>query len=189
MQNISFTSRIRPVSSSAFQDATTCFMSSVNFPWAHYLTVKRTSAFTKGIKDCCAGGITNGKDVVLFHLCPDSNENKVFSDIETTLERFIDFDNDKLQGILVGSKSYFRKSRKLYSNMEKFMQKHNIPYSTFKNKALGETDIMYKTENDEWLITNNYIQKFIKKNVYNVKKIIEKSFRKTNVSNNDELVA
>lgn len=188
MQNISFTSRITPVTLPEFKNIqNTLYKRSVNFPWTHNLTVKDKAVFTNGIQDCCAGGITDGQNVVLFHLSPDRNENADFAQVKKTLEALIDFNNKELCGILVGSKCYFRKSKKLFKNLENFMKEYNIPYSSFKNKISGSTDIMYLAENDKWYITNQYIDRAIIKNTNNPEIIMKKSFREVMLSDKDTL--
>lgn len=163
------------------------YQNSVRFPWTHKLTVQAKEAMTENIMDCTAGGITNGKDVVLFHLCPDRAENEVFTDIEKTLENMIKNSDGKLQGLLVGSKIYFRKSRKLFDNLEKFMKKYNISCSKFRNKGTSVTNIMYNAKDDEWLLSSNHIDEALKKGISDPKKVCKMNFRSSEVSEADTL--
>lgn len=147
---------------------------------------------TTGIQDCCAGGITDGETVVLFHVSPYSHvDGKKIPDVHAKLikyiKQFIDVNNQNLQGFIIGSKIQFPASKKLFKNMEEFMQKHNIPYSAFKNKIFGSTDIKYDGIKDEWMVTNNYIDKQCKKRVRDPEKIMNKGFRSHVISNKDFL--
>lgn len=190
--NISFTSRIRPVPRSLFSKTITPGIKSVEYPWTYYLTTKGEKAMTTGIQDCCAGGITDGETVVLFHVSPYSHvDGKKIPDVHAKLikyiKQFIDVNNQNLQGFIIGSKIQFPASKKLFKNMEEFMQKHNIPYSAFKNKIFGSTDIKYDGIKDEWMVTNNYIDKQCKKRVRDPEKIMNKGFRSHVISNKDFL--
>ena len=77
MNNISFTSIIRPVTAKEFRTAISSIpkTNSVNYPWTTRQSVIAPDAFTTGIYDCTAAVISNGQNAIMLHLCPTNPKN------------------------------------------------------------------------------------------------------------------
>lgn len=84
--HINFTSNIRVVNLREFSKeiATISSQNVAKKPWTAKEIIKASEAYTTGICECTAGGITNGTDVVMFHISRGP-ENDDFSVIERTL--------------------------------------------------------------------------------------------------------
>ena len=72
MNNLSFKSRIRPVSLEEFYPITNSIgrKGNVGYPWTLKESVLNDRAFTKGVIDCTVCGITDGDKVLMLHICP-----------------------------------------------------------------------------------------------------------------------
>ena len=183
MDNITFKSDIRFVPLSKFNKYVNSFGSSncVNYPWTVEQSVLSQNAYTKFILDCTAVGITDGSKVLLMHLCPTRQENKIFRNIENYIESKINMmDKHSIQGFLLGSRNV-AESRKLFDNILNLLKKLNISVSYFKN-SLYENNISYSSITDEWLISNS----FIKQN-NDVENYIN-SFAEVKISTSDKIV-
>lgn len=191
MQNsqISFTSNIKFLKTSEFVFKTTGHPAKYNvgYPWTAKEIIKEPFALTRGIEDCTAGGITDGKDVVMFHLCP-KKENENFKIIENALLEKIDLKSPYLQGFLLGSKSCFKGSKQLFSKLSNFMEKHKIPFSFFKgHNDTGLSNIAYFSKDDTWYISNNYLH-YEDLNKTNIDKKLLKVFDEFSLCKEDEFV-
>ncbi len=187
MTDISFTSIIRPVCSASFDSQTSSIVNNVNV-WNIRGAKKGISAKTDGILDCTALGLTDGQTVFLMHITPDlSSNNAVFSYIAGKIRSSVDMTNEYLQALLVGSKNYSRESVTGYNNFAKFLKDNNIPYSELKG---GENihKIAYNSVKDEWLISNQDIDAFIKRGVINPEKLLKYGFDEVRINKLDEVV-
>src|SRR5574344_2123947 len=114
MNNIAFSSNIKLCSITDYTKEISNVYSkdgcSVKWPWTANEIVKAPKAFTLNVMDCSAGGITDGKDVVLFHICPTMSENNDFSLIEKAIKNRLNSCNKNLQGFLLGSDFHFKDS-------------------------------------------------------------------------------
>ncbi len=181
---ISFTSAIRPMSVSRFLKETGDIPLSnrIYSPWTAKQIIKKNAALTENIYDCSAGGITNGKEVVMFHICT-GKENRRFKTIENIiLEKIKSFKNP--QGFLLGSASCFEESSKLFKKFQNFMEKNKIPYSMFKgNKTY--THIAYDGAKDEWLIANPILSK---NGLQPTETLLKQSFEDINICSKDFII-
>ena len=193
MQNtqVSFKSNIRLASANRFakEIAGMSLKNAVSSPWTAKEMVVGQKAYTTRIYDCLAGGITDGKKVVMFHICPTYEENKDFSTIERTiLENF----NEKtagLRGVIVGNKPEHAESNSLLENFRTFMKKNNIDFSLIRGvKKDDESSILFDVNTDTWTITNTYLAREVKKGTKFLRGILERSFKEVNLSKNDKLV-
>lgn len=203
---ISFTSKIRLTTLEGYRSGLKGFSPKqfVRSPYTAKEIVKSTDAFTKGIYDCTAGGIVDGKAVVMAHIDAHANTLYGWDEIIDVLKQKIDPQSKKLHGLLIGSLNYGR-SYSLFKFFEKFMGKaeNSIPYTKFQHHrslSAANTHISYKSSIDEWAITNATISKEIQEKKEwlkmmskdelqkELKKIAEKSFVKVEVAPCDELV-
>lgn len=193
MDNISFTSRIRPVGIDEFQEAITRISKKqfVDSPWTIKQSVLSDRAYTKDILDCTVCGITNKDKVLLMHICPTNPKNKKFSDIEKYINKIINLNNKDLQGFILGSKRPNFNSpntEKLFEKFVKFMKDYKIPFSQFKGGPF-ENHVAYSSAKDEWLIGNCLISKNMKQHYYdNPQAVLKRIFDKVEVSDLDEVV-
>jgi len=168
MQNsqISFTSRIRLVNHSDFRSVVSEVSASVDSPWTANEILKAKRAYTTGICDCTAGGITDGKDVVMFHIRPSENNIEYWSDITETLKQKIDRNSKKLRGFLLGSLDYGY-SNNIFNGFEAFMRENSFPCTKFRGhkERFAKVDIAYSSPKDEWLVTSNQISEALEDNL------------------------
>lgn len=166
--SISFTSNIKLGDWSDFSREIGFIPSKNNIQnWTAAGIVKAEAAYTTLVKDCVAGGITDGKDVVMFHLCPTMKENQDFSQIAETLKNKIDLSSPNLQGLILGSLSsifktlgHYEASAQMYENIRKFMSETlKIQFSEFKGhtELSKDTALSYRSNTDTWMITNDFI--------------------------------
>lgn len=159
----------------------------VKAPWTYKGIVKERFSLNRGAEDCVAGGITDGKDVVMFHFCKDEKTNTI-QNIENALLEKIDLNSPYLQGLVLGSKQMFQNAVKLFDGVCEFMENHNIPYSKFKgHKHFGKTDLAYSAVKDTWYLNNNAID-LTDLNNTNVEKRVLEVFDEFSLCKEDEFV-
>lgn len=178
--NISFTSKINLTTKYRFDQAAENIKNVVRFPWTAREIIKADKAYTRGICCCSAGGvITNGQDVTMFHIEPDTANLKDWNNIVRTLDDKIGQGNKKIQGFLFGG-FLEEKSMKLFKNFKEFMEKNNIPYTKFeKQKSIyANSDILYNSAKDEWIITSDKISEKIKAQSEQLKQMPKEELQK-----------
>lgn len=163
--NVSFTSKIIPVTHEEFLRYTSSIPVVNNvMNWNAGGIKKASEAYTKRIQDCVAGGIVNGDDVVMFHICPTFEENKLFQPIEQAIMEKIGLKKPNLQGFLIGSDFRFKESVKLFEDFRVFMCRNIINFSMFKcGKKPSTCHVAYKSEFDTWYLANENLSRLIKK--------------------------
>ncbi len=167
MDNLSFKSSIKFVTPKTFAKRIEVLSSKANVcsPWTVNETVVGKNAYTEDVIDCVVLGLTNGKKVLMCHICPTKKQNEDFQTIETFINRKVDFKKDSWKGFLFGSKPYWfmmdERSEALFGKFFNFLQKKNVPFSFFKG---GEDvhNVAYFAKTDEWLITNVDDNKYLK---------------------------
>lgn len=183
---ISFTSLIKPVSSTEFRRQSSRILNSVD-EWDLNGLKKGMSAKTDRIMDCTAMGITDGENVVLLHIVPNlSSDKNYFAKIAEKVKKSINMTSEYLQGILVGAKKYSRESLVGYNNFVKFLKENKIPFSELKG---GESvhKIAYSSDKDTWLVSNFDIDTLLQKGLDDSKKLLEFGFDKVKISKFDEI--
>lgn len=186
MTDISFTSRIKPVTYQDFNNLVTVISKDkfVDYPWTIEDSKLGRDVFTKNIYDCTSCLITNGKEALLMHLSPMQASNHFSYKILEFLRNHIDLKDKNLQGILVGSKNT-KKSLDIYNKLSALLKNFNIPFSELKN-GKTPTNIAYKSNTDEICISNSTIDKLLKRG-NNLNDTLEKSFEKVNISELDDM--
>ncbi len=186
MTEISFTSAIRPVSTETFNKIASKIgaQNSVNYPWTKAQSVKSAAAYTTGVCDCTFVGISDGQEVLAMHLCPGFSEN--FNNIKSFIANSIDVKNPNLQGILIGSQ-ITNPSQLLYSKLKEALEYFKIPYSELK-RSNSPVHVAYSSIKDEWTVTSDCINNFLKSGRCTPKTILKCSFDKVNISELDEIV-
>lgn len=187
MEKITFTSRLKPVKISEFGLIKSKIGSknSVDFPWTVNQTVKSKDVYTTNVIDCSSCLITDGQEAVLMHLTPDTEQNHAFSLVLEKLRNLLDLKDPNLQAVLLGSKNH-KKSLDIYNKFKDLLKQLNIPFSELKN-GKTPTSIAYQTSSDEVYITNNTIDKLLKKNV-NSSDALQASFENLTIAKCDEIV-
>ncbi len=191
MDNISFQSRIKITDITSFnKEVRFPKKNYVNYPWTKKESVLADNAATTGVFDCTAAGLTDGIRVFLLHLCPTFEENKNFKNIENFIRKKIDLSDSNLQGFILGSKNQNLDSPDsplVFDFFEKFMQKFNIPYSSFRGGNFIH-NIAYSSSKDEWVIGSSLLEHVDKKTVFtSPEKACEKIFDKYKIAECDEL--
>lgn len=163
---------------------------SVNSPWTEREILRAESAYTTRIYDCTAGGITDGKDVVMFHICPDYVDPKDFGRIEKVLLKKLDINNPDLKGFLIGSCDFFGKSRELFKHFEDFMKANKIKYSALKNhfKCEGYSNLLYDSNEKQWVVSHAGIEERVLESVKNPDEIVRKLYKNIFIEDSDNLI-
>lgn len=188
---VSFTSNIRLASANRFakEIESLTLKEAVSPPWTANEIVVGPRAYTTKIYDCIAGGITDGKKVLMFHLCPTYEQNADFSIIEQAILEKFGGKIDGLKGLLLGNKSKFRASNDLFDKLKGFMEGHKIDFSTIKGVKKDEySSLAYDLKSDTWTISSDYIASELKKGVKLLKSILERVFEVVQISHNDKLI-
>lgn len=187
---VNFTSRIRLVDLAGFNKEIGKLSPtrSVDYPWMANQIIKAPKVFTKGIQDCTAGGITDGQDVLMFHICPSVAANKDFKKIENKILGMIDKNASDLQGFLIGGNHFVDYSLEQFEKFEDFFKnKLSIPYSKFKEHTLATvSSVFYDSTKDEIVLLNDVINTFYGKKTSG--KLLEESYRDFKISDLDEIV-
>ena len=195
---LGFTSKINIVNNNNFENLPLIELDHNNccadFPFSEKEIFNNREGFAEEACCCSAGGITDGKNVTMFHLIPENKNISGFNKIEKTLIKEIGINNidsnNKFNGLIVGGKS--RKlnakkhnnnsnSRKLFSKIKEFFEKNNISYSVIWGHKQGgrKTNCHYSAENDTWTIsTNSKIKKL---------KDLKRAYEFIHISDKDEL--
>lgn len=166
--NITFTSIIRPVKKSVFDKAAGHISSKnfVDYPWTCSQSVRGQESYTTGVLDCTMCGITDGQDVFMMHICPTKEENSNFSKIKDFMLNKIDFKNKDLSAFVIGAKDYpdDKTSYRLFDNFIKFLKSKGVPTTSIRGGDVYEpVDVLYRSQNDEWLIASRYLDRFVGK--------------------------
>src|SRR5574344_1840906 len=169
MNNVSFTSKISLIENSfAFEYQLTKLMAKnkVEYPWTPKEIKKGNLLATTGIYDCVAGGITDGHDVVMFHLCPYSEVSRNYFDFKSVEKDLLSKINLKktLQGFVVGCETSSHRSVEMLNNVKKFMENFNVP-TTFLtgNRCIKDIDngihILYSAPKETWYVASKLLSK------------------------------
>lgn len=192
MENISFKSRIKLVSSDEFLNLTNNKnIKSVDFPWTIKESVKAKEVLTTDIFDCTAMGIVShdDKQVLLMHISPNGTDYKKINKIEQYISKKINLWSDNLTGFIIGSKRNninSPTSTKMFDKLTAILDKYEIPYSKFKGGNYSN-NIAYSAKNDTWLISNDIVE--LSKNVFkkDKKKILGFMYDESKLSSTDTL--
>lgn len=189
---VNFTSNIRFTTFDCFNSTTGELAEVVESTENQILRASRLK--TLGIIDCVAGGITDGRQVVMFHFDPQNNYPFYsYKEAEAALlKKMKKLDYSKLQALILGSHVDSKESRTLFANVEKFMRKHNIKYSKFRGQRSdsGASCIAYfGNGKDEWVITSENIpENDLKINRKPTRKTLLKAFQSYYICPEDHLV-
>lgn len=189
MDNISFTSLIRPVTGKEFSQITSAIARKnfAAYPWTAKESVKAEKAFTTRVCDCTLLGLTDGKDVLMMHLCPTQNANKNRFELKRFIAQKMDMKNPDLQTILIGSKEN-TESQNLYNTLQEILESYNIPFSELKISGKDYSiDTAYSSQKDEWIVTCRKIDKLLQSGVKNNLEVLKNIFKKVNISACDEI--
>ncbi len=184
MDNINFSSRIKPVTMKEFTAVTKDMGSTnfVDFPWTIEESKKAKDVFTKNIVDCTACLITDGKEALLMHLNPRTENNHAFSLVLNYLSRTLDLKSENLHALLIGSKNN-KKSLDIYSKFKQLLNQLSIKFSELKE---GKTPVSVAYSSDNVYITGATIDKMLKKGESERSSILS-SFKNVSISECDEL--
>lgn len=189
MENLSFTSRIRPVGVCDFYTAARKIGERGNAkpPWTIAESVFNKDVFTSGVIDCTVCGITDGDKALLVHICPTARENRNFSKIENYIMAKLEFMNQEyLQGFLLGSQGNEpRESRVLFNKFKGLMERLNIPTSIFR-AADDDVNLAYISNKDEWIISTKDVPALLKDR--SSEEAIHDIFEEVKLSKFDEIV-
>lgn len=185
--SITFKSTFRPVRTVEYREIAARIDKKffVDFPWTIKESVKAAQAKTTNIYDCSVLGISDGKDVLLMHLCPTIKENEDFNKIKNFIMKKIKIDNPDLQAVLIGSQESQPGSKKLFDFLQSIMDKWNISTSIF-NTCRDDVHVAYQSKTDEWIISSLEIDKLIKEDKLSSAEIFERSFEHVKLSSLDE---
>lgn len=187
MDNINFTSQIKPVKFSDYRK----FVSTMNrknfvdYPWTTEESKIGQNVYTEDICDCTSCLITTGKEALLMHLCPSVKENHFFDNVLLFLRNHLDLKADGMQAIVTGSKNT-KKSQDIFNKFLELLDYLNIPTTVLKN-GKSPVNIAYKTSKDEFVISNLHIDRALK-NGKSSKDALKSGFESVKISDKDELI-
>lgn len=186
MTEISFTSKIVPLKQSDFNKLTSSFNRNnfVDFPWDIGTSRIAKDVFTHKVCDCSACLITNGDKALLMHLNPANEYNHHFSSVLNFLRNNIDLKDKNLQAVLLGSKQT-KKSQDIWNKFVDLLQYLEIPTTLLKD-GKSPTHLAYRTCTDEILISNEHIDKMLKKGT-TAKDSLINGFRDVRIASCDEI--
>lgn len=156
--NISFTSLIKPVGFGTFHTITARMPKSsyVAYPWTLKESALATDVFTKSVSDCSVYVISDGQKAKMYHICPDCEDAKEFTKIESDIESNFDLAGDNIEAFILGAKPPYKvgeSSYELFEKFEKFTEKYNIPTTILKGGS-GERSFAYSSTTDTLYIAN-----------------------------------
>jgi hypothetical protein len=157
-----FSSKIKLVSSAEFKNLPLAEMRAngeyAACPW----TIReRVSGKPRGYTDdasiCNAGGIHNGKQVVLFHLIPiNENVEQFKRNVKPVLEKEIAKlaqEGAPLRAFLSGGSTNDWESTVLFNKLKDLLTKMGIPFSLLWGQHNGgPVDLYYSAKEDTWLV-------------------------------------
>jgi hypothetical protein len=159
MSNITFTSKITPISSTNFSKMTSSFSRDnyVGFPWNISTSRVAKDVYTNHICDCNVMLLTNGDKALLMHLMPLNEKQYTYGKIFKAIENNFDIHNDELQAVIVGSQPT-KASQYIFDLFTSVLNNLNIPISIFRI-GKSPTHVAYRTCKDEVYISNKHIDK------------------------------
>ena len=190
MNNISFQSRIRPITKNEFGRITSGYgvKNFVDYPWTLKESVFSDKAYTRDIADCTVCGITDGLKVLLIHLSPENKLNFEFNKVISLIKEKFDLNNPDLQAILVGGKpecTHGPQSYKLFGLFENFLTDAKINFSKLKG-GMGAKDIAYSSATDEWVIAGDNMKPANPRIYTSPEDILKQNFAEVSISSEDQ---
>ena len=157
MNDISFTSAIRPVTARDFAKLTKPINRThfVDYPWGINSSVVKPDVYTGYICNCTACLLTDGAKAMLMHLLPSSSANHNPERILKFINNHFNLSDKNLQAVLAGSQPE-KESQNIFNIFLNIMDKFAIPTTILKT-GRAPTDLAYRTCTDEVFVTNKYI--------------------------------
>ena len=186
MNDISFTSRIVPLTTSQFGSKLTGMAKRVcaDFPWTMQESAIGKDVYTTSIYDCTGCLITDGEKAILMHLDPENSINRSLYYLREYLRNFFCLNRPDLQALLIGSKNT-KNSQMIFNNFRTILEEAHIPTSVLKNSKTP-VSVAYKALTDEIYVSNADISKgIIAKKSAN--EILKSAFEKVEISELDEI--
>lgn len=199
--NISFTSKIRFVSNSDFENITSnqstdCGSPTyIGHPWDQVKTGK--TGLTEDAYGCNAGGLTNttSREVSLFHFKPASANNfetAVKEKINQGLSQMQAY-TEKLGALIVGGKISgsgdlnYVSSEKLSKQLEDLFKTFHAEISKFcgQTTSEGHTNVFYSGHEDTWYV--NYQANSYTEQAINTPEDLKAAYYNISVSDNDQV--
>lgn len=161
LNNISFTSNIRPVTIPQYKYEISTYDNPriVDRPWTYKESKLADNVITTNIADCTVCGIKVKDKMFLLHTSPLQDTNKDFNRIEQFIKENIDLKSNATQAILIGGKPSYTHGPESYALFEKYealLNKYNIPYTKLKG-GMGLKHVGYSSKKDEWIIAHKEI--------------------------------
>lgn len=189
INNISFTSAIRPVTVNQFMNSARMSCKSVDYPWTIRESVLSENAYTTNVMDCTVCGITDGSKVLMMHICPTNEMNKNFSKISKFIKDKISQMNPELQAVVIGGKPAYTHGKESYALFDKFtnlLTDLKIPFSKLKG-GMGEKHVAYIRNSDEWLVASQMVERPQPYQLKSPEKELNKLFNEVDISELDEV--
>ncbi len=173
LDNVNFTSKIKLISMSSFNDKTKCLspkIHEVGYPWNADTMKKGKKLFTTQIMDCIAGGIIDNNSITMFHQCILNQKNAKkyrqqgfsISKLERRILEKIDLTKENLHAFILGGFQLEDNSKYNVRQLEKIKQifeKFHIPYSIFAARRdvhfFGKFAAYYDNKEDTLYISNS----------------------------------
>jgi hypothetical protein len=188
---ISFQSRINFIDSTEFAKLPLNEMKAKKeysaYPWDTSQIIMGQRAYTDGAYGCCAGGITNGKNAILFHLIPNLEEHCFYKiKLKESIEKLKESGN-KLNAFVTGGHiNVIEEGAPLFNMIKKLFKENNIETSYVWNQKYGCTDLYYSTKEDEWKVHKGFEDAGIP-DIHPLDYLKDRYY-KIHISDNDELL-
>lgn len=188
MQNINFTSRIRPVNSQKFSQFITAINREnfVDYPWTVASSRIAKDVFTNNICDCTGVLITTGEKALLMHLNPAVEENHNFKNVFKYISNNVDLENNELQAVIVGSNPNDAESADIFNRFIKFFKDYKIPTTLLKS-GNAPVNIAYRSCTDEIIVSNKKMDSAINSGKNDLESL-RSGFKQVEISNCDYVV-
>ena len=188
MNNISFTSGIKPVLMNDFFKYKSAISvdNYVDYPWLISSSKVASDVYTSNICDCTSCLITDGKKALLMHLNSYSKNNHDFRNVLKYISNNMNISDNNLQAVLVGSKSSYALSAKIFKKFTLLLNHLKIPVTILKN-GMGPTNIAYRTCKDEVVVSNITIEKALNKGQTGIR-ALESGFEEVKISDLDYVI-
>jgi hypothetical protein len=186
MQEVSFTSRIIPVSMSEYgaKIAGMAKKSSADYPWTLRDSAIGENVYTRGVCDCTSCLLTDGYAALLMHLDPENSVNRSMNFLRSFIRNTFGLTRPNLQAVVMGSKNT-EKSQQVFNNFIDLLKEAKIPTSILKNSK-SPASIAYKVSTDEVYISSIGMERELRANMSH-SDVFKTYFEKVEISELDEI--
>lgn len=186
MQEISFTSAIRPIPVSEFNKLASAMGEKFHaaYPWNFESGKVGADVFTKNVVDCTSCVISDGKRAIMMHLTPDDELNHSRYFLREYLRNNFGLNNPNMSAIVLGSKKTVP-SLNIFKNFVELLKDAQVPFSILKT-AKTPFHVAYKSNTDTVYISSFGMEDGLLKGKSS-NEVLKSLFEKVEISKFDEI--